>query len=251
MPRLVPLVSVVQRGEEEAEDPDKFEVTWKKAQGDPPELVKEYRKFIRHADYHFDQTGVAINVHIPASHRSVEILEAQYAIIQSFKESKWRDGDAGEFVERVITHHNNSIRFKRSYQKKQAEKGTQPVEKKTKSPSSKKRSSRDDEESDEASGSDSESAEDATTDSSSESDKGSRKKKKKKKKNKKSKKKKQRRIADEEEEGDEVNEDEEISDDKVDAEPPVSPSKRVGKVRFSRVHLIYTYFIVTCSVLVL
>ena len=121
MPYVLPKVTVVAEGEEEAEDPEVFEPKWSKSEGEPPIEVKDFRKYIRHAGYHFDKAGVALGIHIPASHRSGGILRAQVKILDDFAQSRWRLADEAEFVERIIEHHNNALRFKRCNEKKKLE----------------------------------------------------------------------------------------------------------------------------------
>ena len=123
MPYVLPKVTVVAQGDEEAEDPDKFEPKWRKGDGEPPAIIKDFRKYIRHAAFHFDKAGIALDTHIPASHRSGAILRAQVRILDEFAESRWREGDEAEFVERIIEHHNNAIRFRRCNEKKKLERG--------------------------------------------------------------------------------------------------------------------------------
>ena len=133
MPYVLPKVTVVAEGEEEAEDPEVFEPKWRKADGEPSAIIKDFRKYIRHAAFHFDKAGIALDTHIPASHRSGAILRAQVRILDEFAESRWREGDEAEFVERIIEHHNNAIRFRRCNEKKKLERAAarQPDKKQT------------------------------------------------------------------------------------------------------------------------
>ena len=58
MPYVLPKVTVVAEGEEEAEDPDNFEPKWPKGEGEPPAIIKDFRKYIRHAAFHFDKAAL-------------------------------------------------------------------------------------------------------------------------------------------------------------------------------------------------
>ena len=127
MPRKLPIEEVVDGSDEEPADPEEFGIKWKKSDGDPPEIIKEFRRFTRKSDLYFDKPGVASGIHIPSSCRSVGILRAQVDMVDNLLKSRWRGFDGAEFVERVIEGHNNSIRFHRANEKKKLKREQQPA----------------------------------------------------------------------------------------------------------------------------
>ena len=88
MPRTLPREAPVPAGEEELEDPEVFGARWSKADGEPPDVVKEFRAFVRDAGHHYRKPGVALDTHIPASGRTELMVRAMVDQLDMLKASR-------------------------------------------------------------------------------------------------------------------------------------------------------------------